>query len=92
MQLKDLCTQCNYWTITSVEHDGETATFTCTHCENSFEMPWNTATRDMIRHIRHSLKKRTKKHPELQELKFPGDHITLKEPTEVKQKPSGCGL
>lgn len=84
IQLKDLCTNCEHWTITHVTHDGETATFTCTHCNNAFQLPWNTETRLLIRHIRFSLKKRTKKNPELLNLKAPGDHVKL-EPKPPKQ-------
>jgi len=89
MQIKDLCTSCDYWTITTIENDGETATFTCTHCKNSFEKPWDTDTRSIIRSIRHSLKKRTKKYPELQKLKYAGDFVKL----EAKPDPepgTGC--
>lgn len=88
MQIKDLCTSCDYWTITTIEHDSETATFTCTYCKNSFEMPWDTDTRFMIRSIRTSLKKRTKKYPELQALKYAGDHVKLEERPDSKTGPS----
>jgi len=77
MQLKDLCTHCNCWTITNVEHDSSTAVFTCSHCDNKFELPWNSDTRFLIRSIRNSLKKRTKKYPELQQLKVAGDFVKL---------------
>ncbi|ORU93669.1 MAG: hypothetical protein A6F70_06285 [Cycloclasticus sp. symbiont of Bathymodiolus heckerae] len=89
MQIKDLCTSCDCWTITTIENDSTTATFTCTHCKNSFEMPWNTETRTIIRSIRHSLKKRTKKYPELQELKFAGDFVKLEERPDPKPG-TGC--
>jgi hypothetical protein len=89
MQIKDLCTSCDHWTITTVEHDDTTATFTCTHCKNSFDMPWDTNTRNIIRSIRHSLKSRTKKYPELQGLKYAGDHIKLEERADRKSG-SGC--
>lgn len=89
MQIKDLCTNCDCWTITMIEHDGKAATFTCTHCKNSFEMPWDTNTRFMIRSIRHSLKKRTKKYPELQELKYAGDFVKLVERADEPKK-GGC--
>ena len=89
MQIKDLCTSCDCWTITMIEHDGEAATFTCTHCKNSFEMPWDTNTRFMIRSIRHSLKKRTKKYPELQKLKYAGDSVKLVERADEPKK-GGC--
>jgi len=72
-----------------IEHDGETATFNCTHCKNSFEMPWDSNTRSLIRSIRHSLKKRTKKYPELQELKYAGDFVKLVERAD-KPKTGGC--
>ena len=42
MHIKDLCTQCDHWTITTITHDGKIATFTCTHCKNEFDLPWNT--------------------------------------------------
>jgi len=77
MHIKDLCTSCNYWTITDIQHDGKTATFTCTHCQNSFEKPWDTETRFLIRSIRQSLKKRMKEHPQLKTLKNPGDYVTV---------------
>jgi len=89
MQLKDLCTNCDCWTITQVEHDETTAVFTCTHCQNKFELPWNGDTRFLIRSIRNSLKKRTKKYPELQEVKVPGDFVKLQEREEPEKK--GCG-
>jgi len=89
MQIKDLCTSCDCWTITTIEHDNKNATFTCTHCKNEFELPWDTNTRFMIRSIRHSLKKRTKKYPELQELKFAGDSVKL-EARPDPPKGSGC--
>ncbi|MEO1889250.1 MAG: hypothetical protein ABGX33_04985 [Cycloclasticus sp.] len=89
MQIKDLCTSCDCWTITTIEHDSETATFTCTYCKNSFQMPWDTNTRFMIRSIRTSLKKRTKKYPELQELKYAGDFVKLVERADPP-KGQGC--
>ncbi|MGB1702127.1 MAG: hypothetical protein ACPHFR_03320 [Cycloclasticus sp.] len=79
MHIKDLCTQCDHWTITTITHDGKVATFTCTHCKNEFDLPWNTETRYLIRSIRHSLKKRIKTYPELLELKHEGDGIKIKE-------------
>ncbi|MBV1950719.1 MAG: hypothetical protein KUG64_00785 [Cycloclasticus sp.] len=79
MQIIDLCTHCHHWTITVIEHDSKEATFTCSHCQNTFKMPWDTDTRFLIRSIRHSLKKRTKQYPELKTLKAPGDHILLEE-------------
>jgi len=88
MQLKDLCTSCNCWTITLVEHDSTTAEFTCTHCQNKFELPWNSDTRFLIRSIRNSLKKRTKKYPELQELKSAGDFVKLQE--KIEPEKGGC--
>ncbi|MEH6503359.1 MAG: hypothetical protein V7682_05585 [Cycloclasticus sp.] len=90
MHIKDLCTSCDCWTITNIEHDDKTATFTCTHCKNEFELPWDTNTRFLIRSIRHSLKKRTKQYPELKELKLAGDFVKL-EPRENKKSGSaGC--
>lgn len=89
MQIKDLCTSCDCWTITTIEHDSKTATFTCTHCENTFEQPWDANTRSMIRSIRHSLKSRTKKYPELQELKYAGDFVKL-EARPDKPRKGGC--
>jgi len=83
IQLKDLCTVCNHWTITEVEHDGTTATFTCTHCKNAFEMDWDTETRFLIRSIRHSLKKNLKQHPELKALKNAGDAIKIASPQQT---------
>ncbi|MBV1913383.1 MAG: hypothetical protein KUG55_07140 [Cycloclasticus sp.] len=77
MHIKDLCTICDHWTITSIVHDKDTATFTCTHCKNEFDLPWNTDTRFLIRSIRHSLKKRIKKYPELAALKNEGDAIKI---------------
>ncbi|MBQ0725126.1 MAG: hypothetical protein KBT50_06085 [Cycloclasticus sp.] len=77
MQIKDLCTHCDYWTISTIEHDGINATFTCTHCKNKFQLPWNTETRFLIRSLRQSIKKRTKEYPELRELKKPGDFIKV---------------
>lgn len=85
IQLKDLCTKCGYWTITHVTHDNETATFTCTHCNNAFNLPWNTETRQIIRNIRVSLKKRTKKNPELQQLTAAGDHVKIEEKSDAKK-------
>ncbi|AFT66649.1 MAG: hypothetical protein ACJA2Y_001141 [Cycloclasticus pugetii] len=79
MHIKDLCTKCDHWTITTIIHDGETATFTCTHCKNEFDLPWDTNTRYLIRSIRHSLKKRTKKYPELLNLKHEGQGIKIQE-------------
>ncbi len=89
MQIKDFCTNCEFWTITTIENDGKTAIFTCTHCENVFEMPWDTNTRSIIRSIRHSLKKRTKKYPELQKLRFAGDFVKLEEKPDPAPD-SGC--
>lgn len=89
MQIKDLCTSCNCWTITTIEHDSVTASFTCTHCKNSFDMPWNADTRSIIRSIRSSLKKRTKKYPELQELKYAGDFVKIVERAEELEE-QGC--
>lgn len=77
MQIKDLCTHCDYWTISTIEHDDINATFTCTHCKNEFQLPWNTETRFLIRSLRQSIKKRTKEYPELRELKNPGDFIKV---------------
>jgi len=77
MQIKDLCTNCGYWTISTIEHDDINATFTCTHCKNEFQLPWNTETRFLIRSLRQSIKKRTKEYPELRELKNPGDFIKV---------------
>ncbi|ORU90678.1 MAG: hypothetical protein A6F71_06900 [Cycloclasticus sp. symbiont of Poecilosclerida sp. M] len=90
MQIKDLCTNCNFWTITTIENDGKIATFKCTHCENSFQMPWDPNTRLMIRSIRHSLKKRTKKYPELVNLKYHGDFIKLEKKSDTTPKPGQC--
>ncbi len=101
MQIKDLCTSCNYLTITVIEHDGETATFTCSYCKNSFDLPWNNETRTLIRTLRGGggqMKKIQKRNPRLLELlsqlKEPGDHIRVDplpsddQPTENEQKPS----
>lgn len=78
MQIKDLCTHCDYWTISTIKHDDINATFTCTHCKNEFQLPWNTETRFLIRSLRQSIKKRTKEYPELRELKNPGDFVKIK--------------
>jgi hypothetical protein len=43
----------------------------------------------MIRSIRNSLKKRTKKYPELQELKYAGDFVKLEDRPDPP-KGSGC--
>jgi hypothetical protein len=90
MQIKDLCTSCDCWTITTIEHDGHTATFTCTHCKNEFEMPWDTNTRFLIRSIRHSLKKRTKQYTELKDLKFAGYFLKLEPRADKKSGATGC--
>jgi hypothetical protein len=97
MQIKDLCTSCNYLTITVIEHDRETATFTCSYCKNSFNLPWNNETRTLIRTLRGGggqMKKIQKRNPELlkllNQLKEPGDHIRVDplpsagQPTENK--------
>ena len=90
MQIKDLCTHCDSWTITTIEHDGVNATFTCTHCKNEFVLPWDSNTRFLIRSIRHSLKKRTKKHPELQQLKYAGDFVKLEPKPDKPDGSGGC--
>lgn len=84
MQIKDICTNCNHLTITIIEHDNETATFTCSYCHNSFELPWNGETRTLIRTLRGGggrMKKIQKKNPDyidlLAKLKEPGDHIPV---------------
>ncbi len=94
MQIKDLCTSCDHLTITIVEQDGETATFTCSHCKNKFELPWNSETRNLIRAIRGGsgrMKKIQKRNPELfkllTQLKEPGDHIRV-EPLASDQQES----
>lgn len=81
IQIKDLCTACDHWTITEIVHDNSTATFTCTHCHNAFDLPWNTDTRFLIRSVRQSLKKRLKEHPVLKNLKSPGDAIKINDKT-----------
>ncbi|ORU91111.1 MAG: hypothetical protein A6F72_00945 [Cycloclasticus sp. symbiont of Poecilosclerida sp. N] len=88
MQIKDLCTSCDCWTITTIEHDDKTAKFTCTHCQNTFDMPWDTHTRFMIRSIRYSLKSRTKKYPELVQLKYVGDFVKLEARPDPPKSPS----
>lgn len=90
MHIKDLCTHCDHWTITTIVHDEKAATFTCTHCKNSFDLPWDTNTRFLIRSIRHSLKKRTKKYPALAELKREGDAIKLDQSADEAKTPRGC--
>ena len=75
MLFRNKCAACDYWTIFELKIDGERADQTCTHCQATAQIDWNSQAETLIRDGERDIQSLERHFPVLGQLKARGDHI-----------------
>jgi len=74
------CSSCGHWAVFEFAISGGRASETCTHCRAAKrDLPWDRDARMAHAAYQAEFERLCEKHPELRELRRPGDHLKLAE-------------
>jgi hypothetical protein len=75
MIFRNKCKACDYWTVFDLQVTGDTAVKTCTHCQDSAEIVWDTSAEILISDGEKDIRALEGHFPALVGLKNRGDHV-----------------
>ena len=75
MIFRNKCKACDYWTVFDLQVNGDTAVTTCTHCQDSAEIVWDSSAETLISDGEKDIRALEGHFPVLVNLKNRGDHV-----------------
>jgi len=77
MIFRNKCNACDYWTVFDLQVTDDTAVKTCTNCQDSTEIVWDSSAEILIRDGEKDIRALEGHFPALANLKNRGDHVRL---------------
>jgi hypothetical protein len=75
MIFRNKCKACDYWTVFDLQVNGDKAVKTCTHCQDSTEIVWDSNAETLINDGEKDVRALEGHFPALAGLKNRGDYV-----------------